>query len=126
MTWWRASAKVRLAFAEALARSTMTIAIHEALQEFVDAQVAKGRFDSAEGYVAGLICQDMEREARGLPTLCDDVPGDVMEDLGMTQEEFEAEVQKGIDSGPATPMTREDWESIRREGLARLAARAVR
>lgn len=35
-----------------------------------------------------------------------------------TLEELRAEIQKGLDSGPAEPM---DWDEIKREGRARLA-----
>ena len=36
-------------------------------------------------------------------------------DMDRAEAELEALVQKGIDSGPATEMTREDFEDIRRE-----------
>jgi hypothetical protein len=34
-------------------------------------------------------------------------------------QRFEAEIIKGVESGPSTDFTKEDWESIRREVLAR-------
>ena len=39
------------------------------------------------------------------------------------QERLEEMLLEGINSGPATPMTEQDWEDIRREALERLAAR---
>jgi antitoxin ParD1/3/4 len=36
-------------------------------------------------------------------------------DMDRAEAELEALVQEGIDSGPATEMTREDFEEIRRE-----------
>lgn len=36
-------------------------------------------------------------------------------EMARAEVELEALVQKGIDSGPATEMTREDFEDIRRE-----------
>ena len=40
-------------------------------------------------------------------------------DMDKTEAELEALVQEGIDSGPATEMTRDDFEEIRREVHAR-------
>jgi hypothetical protein len=34
---------------------------------------------------------------------------------------LEAKLREALLSGPAEPMTREDWEEIEREGLERLA-----
>lgn len=36
-------------------------------------------------------------------------------DMNLAEEELEALVQEGIDSGPAIEMTRHDFEEIRRE-----------
>ena len=38
-----------------------------------------------------------------------------MVDMDRAEAELDALVQEGIDSGPATEMTREDFEDIRRE-----------
>jgi hypothetical protein len=35
------------------------------------------------------------------------------------RQRFEAEIIKGLESGPSTEFTKEDWESIRSEVLAR-------
>lgn len=40
-------------------------------------------------------------------------------DMDKAEAELEALVQEGIDSGPATEMTREDFEAIRRDVHAR-------
>ena len=36
-------------------------------------------------------------------------------------EELERLLLEGLDSGPATPMTKGDWDEIRQQGLARIA-----
>ncbi len=36
-------------------------------------------------------------------------------------EELERLLLEGLDSGPATPMTKADWDEIRQRGLARIA-----
>jgi hypothetical protein len=38
------------------------------------------------------------------------------------RQELEAKLLEAIDSGPSERVTREDWEAIRREGQARIAA----
>ena len=40
-------------------------------------------------------------------------------------EELEALLLEGINSGPATPMTRQDWDDIKTRSLARIAAKEV-
>jgi hypothetical protein len=39
-----------------------------------------------------------------------------------SRDELEANLLEAVDSGPSEPATREDWEAIRREGQARIAA----
>ena len=81
---------------------TLNVSLSEPLQKYIEEQVASGSFRSASDYVAALIRRDQER--RGLSDL-------------------EAELLKGIQSGPATEMTSRDWEDIRRELHERIARR---
>jgi Arc/MetJ-type ribon-helix-helix transcriptional regulator len=37
------------------------------------------------------------------------------------KRELEAKLREALESGPATPMTREDWDSIEQEAMDRLA-----
>ncbi len=37
-------------------------------------------------------------------------------------EWLEQKIQEGLNSGPATPMTKADWDGIRERGLKRIAA----
>jgi putative addiction module CopG family antidote len=67
--------------------------------DLVNAQVAEGRYASPDAYVQALLERD-ERRRKG-------------------ERNLAAKIQEALDSGPATPMTRADWESIEREALAR-------
>ena len=81
---------------------TMNIAVPETLKEFVQTRVAEGGYSSVSEYVRELIRADQKQQAWAV---------------------LEAEVLKGLHSGPATPMTAEDWESIRAEVRKRFEAR---
>ena len=72
----------------------MNIALPENMKRFVHEQVADGGYSSASEYIRGLIRNDQKEKARTA---------------------LEAEVLKGLGSGESTPMTEEDWRSIREE-----------
>ena len=79
------------------------IVVPETLQEFVLARVAEGGYKNVNEYVRALIRADQKNQAR---------------------EVLDAEITKGINSGPAVPMTQEDWDSIRAEVIGRHEARS--
>jgi len=81
----------------------MTISIPDSIKELVDQEVASGAFPNAEAYVRSLVEADQKR--KGLDRL-------------------EALIIEGLDS-PSSEMTAQDWEDIRREGLAEIRARAL-
>ena len=81
----------------------MTISIPDSVKELVDQEVASGAFPSAEDYIRALVEADQKQKA---------------------QERFEALIMEGLDS-PSSEMTAQDWEDIRREGLARLHSRRI-
>ena len=68
------------------------------------ASCASGAFPSAEDYVSALIEADQKRKA---------------------QDHFEALIIEGLDS-PLSEMTAQDWDDIRREGLAEIRANRAR
>jgi antitoxin ParD1/3/4 len=81
------------------------VSLPEPLKQFIDGLVADGSFKDSSEYLRNLI--DRDREAR-------------------EKARVEALLIEGLDSGPSTPMTPEDWEEIEREGQrisARLLAR---
>ncbi|HSR07772.1 MAG TPA: type II toxin-antitoxin system ParD family antitoxin [Bryobacteraceae bacterium] len=77
----------------------MKISLPESLEAFVEQQVASGKYANAEQYLGALIEADRKQRAR---------------------ERIGGLIQEGLDSGPATDMNAQDWEHIRREGLARI------
>jgi antitoxin ParD1/3/4 len=79
----------------------MTISIPDSVKELVDQEVASGAFPTAEDYIQSLIEADQKR--KGL-------------------ERLEALIMEGLDS-PSSEMTAQDWDDIRREGLAELHRR---
>ena len=80
---------------------TVNISLPDELKEFVDEQVSSGCHASASEYIRVLILED-EKKA---------------------QDQLEAFLVEGIESGEATEMTRQDWENIRREGRKLVEAR---
>jgi antitoxin ParD1/3/4 len=80
--------------------STLTLTLPDSLKEFVESQVAKGGFGDANDYFLSLL----EEQRR------------IQEDEAVLPLLIEA-----IESGPATPMTREDWDDIRRSVREKLA-----
>lgn len=81
----------------------MNIALPETMKDFVQDQVRRGGYSSVSEYIRDLIRSDQRQKAR---------------------DAIEAEVLKGLASGESTPMTPEDWESIRAELRKRHGNRA--
>lgn len=81
------------------AMTTLKVAIPDELISLVNSQVAEGRYDSPEEYFRALL----ERDDRRL----------------RAKRALEAKIQEGLDSGPGTPMTREDRDSIERRAVER-------
>ena len=71
------------------------------LKQFVDGQIAAGRYSSVSEYVSELIREDEKRKA---------------------QEQLEALLLEGL-HGEETELTRADWNDIRKEALAQVKAR---
>ena len=82
-----------------MSQRSLHISLPPGLIEFVKRRVASGRYATPSEYIRELIRRDEERE----------VP-----------ERIESQLLEGLDSGDATPMTAEDWKSIREEGRRRI------
>ena len=80
---------------------SMNISLPEPLKEFVDGQIATGRYSSASEYVRELIRDDEKRKA---------------------EERLESLLLEGL-RGAETELTRDDWSAIRQEALAQIKAR---
>lgn len=79
---------------------TMNISLPEPLKEFVDTQIAAGRYSSVSEHIRELIREDEKRKA---------------------EERLEALLLEGL-QGEESELTRRDFEEIRKETLARLKA----
>jgi antitoxin ParD1/3/4 len=84
---------------------TMNISLPDKLKEFVDEQVASGRYSSVSEYVRNLIRDDETRKA---------------------QEKLESLLMEGIQSSGSSKMTPQDWDEIRREAVKQFEARKSR
>ena len=80
---------------------SMNISLPEPLKQFVDGQIAQGRYSSASEYVRELIRADEKRKA---------------------EERLEALLLEGL-GGAETELTPSDWKAIRKEALAKVDAR---
>jgi antitoxin ParD1/3/4 len=76
----------------------MNISLPEPLKEFVDGQIAKGRYSSVSEYVRELIRADEKRKA---------------------EEQLESLLLEGL-QGEETAFAREDWDAIRQEALTQV------
>ena len=72
--------------------TSMNVSLPETLKDYVQERVAEGTYSNPSDYVRALIREDMKRRA---------------------EEKLDALLTEGINSGPAEPMTREDWAEIR-------------
>jgi antitoxin ParD1/3/4 len=89
---------------EALSMQSMNISIPAPLKNFVDGQVAQGRYSSASEYMRELIRADEKRTA---------------------EEQLEAKLMEGLNS-PNIELGSTDWIAIRTEALALLESRKTR
>jgi antitoxin ParD1/3/4 len=82
----------------------LNISLPESVREFIEREVAEGGHGDASEYIYKLLQEEQKKKAR---------------------EKVEALLLEGLQSGPATPMTAQDWEDIRREVHERHARRNV-
>jgi antitoxin ParD1/3/4 len=80
---------------------SMNISLPEPLKEFVDGQIAQGRYSSASEYVRELIRADEKRKAA---------------------DELEAKLLEGVKS-PERSLAAADWTALRKEALVLVQAR---
>jgi len=85
--------------------TTMNVSLPDEMKAFVEEQVQRGGYSTASEYLRELI-RDAQKQA--------------------AEERLEKLLLEGLDSGPATPMTKKDWEDLRRELERRRAERRKR
>ena len=79
---------------------SMNISLPEPLKEFIDRQIASGRYSSVSEYVRELVRADEKRKA---------------------EERLETLLLEGL-QGKETALTRDDWAAIRKEAMAQMKA----
>ena len=79
--------------------TSITIDLPRKTKAFVDQQATANGFASTEEYIRSVL------EAEEIAW----------------RKHIEKLLLEGINSGPATPMTKQDWDDIRKEAMARLA-----
>lgn len=84
--------------------TSMNISLPEEMRAFVEAQMAAEGFASASEYFRGLIREAQRRLAK---------------------RELESKFRGALESGPATSMTHEDWNALRREAMEGLADETI-
>lgn len=80
--------------------ATMNISLPSKLREWVEAQVATGRFANASDYLRDLIRRDEDQERQRLEAV--------------------AELQAAVDEGLASGISDRSWKDIRHEVLVEL------
>lgn len=83
---------------------SMNISLPDPLKQFVDGQIARGRYSSASEYVRELIRADEKRK---------------------TEEQLEAKLLEGLNTADRE-LRPEEWSAIRKEALATLEAKKKR
>ena len=82
--------------------TTMNVSLPRTQKEFVDQQVQQGSFSTVSDYIRDLIRREQRAFAR---------------------EELERKLLEGLNSGPATEMTKADWKELRAGLKKRLTGR---
>lgn len=95
----------RIAVARAVVMTTINTSVPEEMKAFVEAQMAQDGYASASEYLRSLIRDAQKRLAK---------------------RELEAKFREAVESGPATPITREDWVALRAEAIEGLAGETIR
>jgi antitoxin ParD1/3/4 len=83
----------------------MHISLPRPLKNWVERQVSSKGYSTTSEYLRDVLRREQEQEARTA---------------------MDALLTEGLNSGDSTPMTREDWDDIRREGLKRARKRRKR
>jgi antitoxin ParD1/3/4 len=78
---------------------SLSILLPQSIKDFIDEQVARHGYNTPSEYMCDLVPEARERAAA---------------------ERLEQLLLEALDGGPATPMTKADWEEITQRGLERL------
>lgn len=75
--------------------ATMNVSLPDEMKAFVEAQAAKEGFGTTSEYLRSVIREVQKRQA--------------------AKQAIEAKLREALESGPAEPMTREDWDELERK-----------
>lgn len=79
--------------------TSMNISVPESMKEFIEDEVSSGGYGTASEYVRELV-RDAKKQKE--------------------EERIEKLLLEAVESGPASPMTKKDWEAIKQRGLERI------
>ena len=82
--------------------TSMNISVPESMKEFIEDEVSSGGYGTASEYVRELV-RDAKKQKE--------------------EERIEKLLLEALESGPALPMTKKDWEAIKQRGLERIHAK---
>jgi len=82
--------------------TSMNISVPESMKEFIEDEVSSGGYGTASEYVRELV-RDAKKQKE--------------------EERIEKLLLEALESGPASPMTKKDWEAIKQRGLERIHAK---
>ncbi len=82
--------------------TSMNISVPESMKEFIEDEVSSGGYGTASEYVRELV-RDAKKQKE--------------------EERIEKLLLQALESGPASPMTKKDWEAIKQRGLERIHAK---
>lgn len=82
--------------------TSLNISLSETMKAWVETQVEAGGYRTTSDYFRQLVQAEQQRQVR---------------------QQVDDNLHAALDSGDATPMTKKDWDRIRREGRKRIAAK---
>lgn len=86
-------------------RTALNISLPEATRSWVEDQVRKHGYGTVSEYIRQLLRDEQKRQLR---------------------EEVDHNLLDALDSGPASPLTRKDWQDIERQGLKQARTKKTR
>lgn len=82
--------------------TSMNISLPESMKTFIEDEVSSGGYGTASEYFRELVREAKRRKE---------------------EERLERKLLEALESGPATPMTKKDWDAIKERGLKRIEAK---
>jgi antitoxin ParD1/3/4 len=82
--------------------TSLNVSLPEPMKKFIETEVKRSGYSTPSEYVRALVRAEQKR---------------------LAEDHLERLLMEGLESGESAPMTRKDWQGIRREGLAVIAAR---